>query len=121
MIVRYNLFAIVWALVILVLTLSTGATSANLDYQYIDKFIHILMFGFLCLLLIIGFTKQYTSKYLRFNATKAAILLSGGYGIIIELIQAFLPGRSFELADILANFAGTGLGFILFYLIYKVG
>lgn len=120
MIVQYNLFAIVWALIILVLTLTSGATGANLDYQYLDKVVHLLMFSILSLLLTIGYTKQYTYRYLRFNAGKSAVLTAGGYGIILELIQAILPARSFELSDIMANFIGAIIGYLMFYLIYKL-
>lgn len=120
MIVQYSLFAFVWALIILVLTLSSGATGANLDYQYLDKVIHMLMFGVLSLLLTVGFVKQYTYRYLRFNAGKSAVLISGGYGFIIELIQAILPARSFEFSDVVANFIGAAIGYLMFYLIYKV-
>ena len=35
---------------------------------------------------------------------------AAGYGALIELIQAFLPWRSAELGDALANAVGAALG-----------
>ena len=40
-----------------------------------------------------------------------AILL---YSILLEVIQVFLPYRTFNYYDILANFVGIGLGIIIF-------
>ena len=35
------------------------------------------------------------------------------YGIIIELLQNYAPGRSFEFNEILADGAGAGFGIII--------
>ncbi|MBZ8141636.1 hypothetical protein CLD22_17230 [Rubrivivax gelatinosus] len=33
-----------------------------------------------------------------------------GYGVLIEIVQAYVPGRSSEAADVLADLAGILLG-----------
>jgi VanZ family protein len=71
--------------------------------------------------LTIGFIKQYKYLFLRYHAAKMAIGLSLLLGLIIEIFQAFIPGRSLEYYDLLANSIGAFVGFGFFYLVYKVG
>ena len=121
MIVKYNLFTILWASVILVLTLVTGRTDANMDVLMLDKFVHAFMFGFLSLLLIVGLKKQSDYPLLRIYAEVVAIIVSAIYGVMIEVIQLVIPGRFFEWQDMLANTLGAIVGYLLFLLIYKLG
>lgn len=50
--------------------------------------------------------------------TKSLLLLSSCLiiGFVAEFIQYFIPYRSFNLADIIANLGGVISGFLLFYL-----
>lgn len=120
---RYNLFTICWLLIILLLTLTPGdalpETNLWAELLNIDKVVHFIIFGILTLLMIIGFTKQYSFAGLRKNAVAAALAISIGYGFVIELIQIAIPGRGLELMDMVANTIGCLLGFALFYMIYK--
>lgn len=84
-----------------------------------DKIAHFFIFSVLVFLMIIGLSKQYRFQFLRANAQRVSLISGISYGIVIEIIQQFIPGRSFELADIIANTLGCAIGFGLFYLIYK--
>lgn len=123
MFLRYNVFTISWMVIILLLTLTPGKsmprTSLWEDLLSFDKFAHLTIFAVLVYLLIIGMSKQYTYHFLKRNALVVALLAGIGYGLIIELIQLLIPGRSFEMADILANSTGCFIGVGLFYLVYK--
>ena len=122
MFLKYNLFALYWALTIALLTLFPAKHLPNLvtwDLLHFDKVIHIGMFGILTFLLIIGFKKQYRYMILRYNAIKAALGLSFAYGVIIEFIQFFVPNRGFQFGDILADAIGCFIAYIFFKLIYK--
>lgn len=120
---RYNLFTICWLLIILLLTLTPGdalpQTNLWAELLNVDKVVHFIIFGILTLLMIIGFTKQYTFATLRKYAVAAALAVSIGYGIVIELIQIAIPGRGLELMDMVANTIGCMLGYAVFYMIYK--
>lgn len=120
---RYNLFTICWLLIILLLTLTPGnalpETNLWAELLNIDKVVHFIIFGILAMLMIIGFTKQYTFAALRKYAVTAALAVSIGYGILIELIQIPIPGRGLELMDMVANTIGCLLGYAVFYMIYK--
>jgi glycopeptide antibiotics resistance protein len=122
MILRYNIFTIAWALLILALTLTPGNSMPDLsiwDLISFDRFAHLFVFGVLVLLMSIGLTKQYTSLFLRFNAAKLAFLLSFGFSLIVELLQYLIPGRLVEINDLIANTSGCLMGSLVFYLIYK--
>ncbi len=102
------------------LTLLAGGASSNIDGIPLDKIIHAFMFMIQSLLIIIGLKKQNTSCHLKFNAVKVAIVSSTIFGIVVELLQGLAPGRSMEFSDMLANFCGSLLGYVFFYLIYRV-
>lgn len=119
---RYNLFGIVWALIILMLILMPGNNMPDTDiwsFFTFDKFAHFFVFAVLVFLLIIGYTKQYTYTWLKFNAVKSALITGIAYSVILECGQALVPQRTFDLVDLLANTVGCFLGSILFYFVYK--
>ena len=70
-----------------------------------DKINHILAFFLLSLLVDCSFPAA------KFNYVKILSML--GYGLVIELIQLFIPSRSFSLYDLLAD-AVAVLGYIVF-------
>ena len=44
-----------------------------------------------------------------------------GFGAFIELVQAFLPYRSAELADLVADLLGTATGIIFLHKVKEIG
>ncbi|SDK66443.1 VanZ like family protein [Catalinimonas alkaloidigena] len=123
MILRYNIFTLLWAALILFLTLVPGQNLPefpNWQTFAFDKSAHMFVFSVLVLLAIVGFKKQSQSLQLRLRATPVAILGSVAYGMLIEIIQSFIPERSFEWFDMLANSTGCLLGALAFFFIYKL-
>ena len=120
MFLKYNLIAIIWSIVILILTMVTGVRDSNLGSSFSDKMVHAFMFGVLSLLLIIGFTKQNSNNYIKYNAEKIAVWTCIIFGLSIEIVQYLLPYRSFSWNDVLSNIVGSFLGLGMFYLIYKL-
>jgi len=119
---RYNLFAIVWACVIFMLILMPGNNMPDTNiwsFLTFDKFAHFFVFAVLVFLLVIGFTKQHTYIWLKFNAVKSALAISIGYSLLLETGQSLVPDRTFDLVDMLANTIGCFLGSLLFYFVYK--
>ncbi|MGM0580687.1 MAG: VanZ family protein [Bacteroidota bacterium] len=90
------------------------------DILSFDKIAHFGVFAILCFLLILGFSKQYTFLFFRYNSVLLAISISFLYSLGIELFQTLIPDRGLELADILANSLGVFAGWFAFYLIYKI-
>ena len=75
-------------------------SSVNLS----DKLIHFFCFLYL---IIISWLSRITSKELLLYVIVLA------YGILIEIVQRFLPHRSFEYLDIFADFVGIIAGIII--------
>jgi VanZ family protein len=119
MFLKYNRFAFLWAIVVLILTLVTGVKNANLEFSITDKLVHIAMFTILSFMLIVGFSKQSDNNYLKFNAEKSSVLICVFFGLFVELIQYFTPCRSFSWHDVIANAIGAFFGWGAFYMVYK--
>jgi len=123
MFIKYNLFGIIWAFVILGLTTIPVPEMPDQEWMQlfsIDKLAHFGVFAIQTLLLIVGYHKQNRWSFLRAFPVLAAIGSTILYGLVIEIIQLTLPSRSFEWFDLVADAIGSGIGTGLFYLIYKL-
>ncbi len=116
---KYNLPAIVWLVIILVLTLSPRVyvpQEFSWDLVRIDLLAHMFLFAVLVLLLMISFTRQHANHVLQSNAAFFAITFAAVFGVVIEVMQVFIPQRSFEYLDMAANTVGALLGWGVFSL-----
>ena len=120
MFLKYNFYTIVWMLIILLLHLVTGEHHSNVDFPHFDKFIHFGMFAFLSYLMIIGFLKQDRYSTLRFKAPMFTLLVATIYAVLVESIQLFIPIRTFDFLDLVADLVGNVFGYYLFVFVYKV-
>ena len=119
---KYNTFALGWALIIFFLAILPSDDSlVFLFFNTIpaDKVLHFINYMVLVYLFLIGFNKQYQHALLNYYPVMSAIVISMVYGMILEVMQeTLIPDRTFELADIFANFTGCITGSALFTLIY---
>lgn len=122
MFIKYNLFPVFWALLILVLTALPGQDFPDLSFWSLltfDKAAHMFVFAVLVLQVIIGFIKQYRFRLLRYTAVRMAFVIGVSYGAFTELLQEFIfTGRNADYMDFVANFIGAILGVVAFRLIY---
>ena len=96
---RTNSFRVLLVIALVVCTyLATTRRHFTLVEHFSDKIRHALAFSTLALLADFSFPQS------RFQAGKIAGLL--GYGMLIEVIQYFLPYRSAEVLDVVADAAG---------------
>ncbi len=112
--VKYNLYlflSIIFAIFILLgsITPERGISVVK-NSGFYAHFISYFMLSFAVLLYLSN--KNFQKPYLK------SALLAGSYGIFIELIQGFLTYRNFQVLDIITNFVGASLIFIV-YLIKK--
>jgi hypothetical protein len=79
----------------------------------LDKIVHVVLFAILVVLWCIPF---FYKPSLTIRLPKVLIFIPFiffGYSIIVEFIQDFfIPGRSFDLVDILADALGCAFGFL---------
>ena len=98
-------FRILLAVSISIVTIfSIQAVNIESSVSYLDKVLHFLCFSYLTLI-------TWLSRILKKDLHVYVIVLA--YGILIEIVQRFLPYRSFEYLDIFADFVGIIWGLII--------
>ncbi len=99
--------------VLLTLPGSSFPTESWLDKIWFDKWVHIGLFGILVFLFCWGMQKKYSVlSLLKIFSTIAVLALV--YGIIMEFVQRyFIPNRSFDTGDIIADAVGCAAGWLL--------
>ena len=114
---RYRSVAITWFVVMCILFFLPGSDlpQANwLDSIYFDKWVHIGLFAILIFLWRSAFDLDL--NHYNWILLLAAIL----YGLSVEFIQKYwVPNRSFDLFDLLADTTGSVIGFIVWSRVYK--
>ena len=114
----FLLLAIAWAGVIFYLSSQPGIDTPLL-FPGQDKLFHLIAFGLLGFLLM-GSMKTTSSGY-RTMQVWFVVALVATYGVLDEFHQYFVPGRSAEIYDALADAAGGLLGaWSMFYLVSVV-
>lgn len=104
--------AIVWACAIFI---ASSIPSSHLPSSAIfrqDKLIHMGIYAVLAVLVYRGFRKHAPAR----TATQAALATLGVcilYGVTDELHQHFVPGRSMDVFDLLADALGSALAVVL--------
>lgn len=106
-----------WTLLIFIGCLTPGKELPKVDVPFIDKWVHLVMFG--------GFTFLWlcARPLLRPRWLLIIFLMAVLLGAVIELLQGYLTvlGRSMEVMDALADAIGGSLGIGLFALLYMAG
>ena len=130
-IINYHWRALLWALFIVVgclmpaddmpqkntfLTRFIFKIEQFIGYDF-DKIVHFVMYFIFSLLLMAGFTRQFSEvKIKSFIFTFSIAVFCG---VAIELIQP-LTGRSCELFDMVANILGIAVGLLSFYPLRRI-
>lgn len=100
---------IAYIVVITVLSLVSIDTKANINVDFADKIIHVIIHTINVILLYIVFI-----KYKLVKSLLLAIIVSILYGIIIEILQEYISiNRQFDIFDIYANCFGTIIAAII--------
>lgn len=121
---RYLFPGIVWLLLILLLSLTPGEEMPQhmISLVAFDKLMHWFFYGILTHLWLVGFKKQYRSLILKKRALWIVVPGVIIVGVLIEFTQGWIiPGRVFEMWDIVANIIGCAMGVLLFRFIYGKG
>jgi VanZ family protein len=117
--IRFQLPAILWFIVIYLLSSLPGSAFPFIAIPYIDKFVHVVIFFILCALVDRAITHQTAIPQLvdlhLFLALAVVIL----YGLGDEFHQSFIPGRRADLFDATADVIGGSL-YIITYSIWKI-
>jgi VanZ family protein len=101
--------AAAWALVIEALIVWPHPPSLPRAWSVpgIDKVVHAVLFGVMAVLAMRALLTRDRAWFVAFVGTVA-------FGAFTEAQQYFIPSRSLELGDILADTAGAAMGLVLF-------
>lgn len=99
-----------WTAVSAIFYLATTSVDHKVQSTFNDKFNHLIAFGVLSFLCHIAFQTQHSIKW--------AFALFG-YGLLIELVQYFLPYREFSLLDLATDLLGIVLYLIIFHPLFN--
>ncbi len=104
---RYQMPAILWALLIFVSSSIPGWVFPHISFPNLDKIVHFCYYFLFAILLARALRFQsYFWDLSRFSLL-LAFLLSTAYGVSDELHQLFVPDRSCDPRDLLADMAGA--------------
>ncbi len=107
----YFLLAILWTLLVTVLSLITISSSVGsfIPFQNKDKYVH---FTFYFVFVVLWFL-YIESKNINPKTKYKILVASIGYGILMEICQGiFTISRTPDIFDVLANSAGAILGIL---------
>ncbi len=88
------------------------------DVPYGDKYLHMLGYAILGSLFYRAFRSLYFQDRLLL-AILLSIAASTGYGISDEFHQYFVPYRSADIMDVLADMVGSCIGVMAYFLIME--
>jgi len=110
--ILFLLCALGWAGVIFYLSSQSGA---DIPPMFVgeDKLLHAFIFGILGFFTL-GAMKTTAYGYRPFQPWLAVLLVTV-YGVLDEFHQHFVPGRSPDIFDVMADAAGAMLGVWLLY------
>jgi len=113
---KYQFPAFAWMGIIFILSSIPGNYFPEQPFDLFDKLVHACLFGILTYLIYRGFQYQDKSAFFKNFSIAIAFLICVIYGIIDELHQEYVPGRSPDITDALADILGGG--FVSLYLLF---
>ena len=123
MFLKYNFPTLVWATVILLLTLLPTANMPEVPQWELISFMtasHAVVFFILTFLMRSGFYLQKTYTGLRRHSGLYAVIISILFGALIEYLQSTLGwGRQGDIMDVVSNSIGTLLAIPAFNLVLR--
>jgi VanZ family protein len=111
--------AVTWFLITTILLCLPGSAFPKehwFDKIWLDKWIHIGLFAFMVFLWCRAFLHGVQKRAVAFKRIAFYFFL---YGIVMEFIQKyFIPNRSFDIADVIADGIGCITGLFLSMRLY---
>ncbi len=112
--------ALVWLLIVIVALLTPGNNLPKVPlFPHADKLVHLGVFAVLTFFWCRVGTINEKGELKIANLTTNLLVFSIIIPILLEYLQAFVPNRSFEFGDIVANLLGGLIGFSGFIILYK--
>lgn len=104
---KYHFLFFFWMLVIFAESSLPSEFYPKVEIFNADKLLHMLIYGFLAMVCYISLIHQEKVKTFYNNPLTWSLIITSLYGASDEFHQLFVPNRSCEFADWLADFAGA--------------
>ena len=106
--------AILWAIFIFVLTVfPTDHIPEDPGWDIsADKLVHFALFCILTLLLFYG--RSLSTKSIIKPQIASLLAFSALFGLLMEVVQLYIPYRSFSWLDFIADSLGVVVGYLIF-------
>lgn len=101
----YKYLALIYALLIFVVSAVPSINPPNFGFVLEDKILHFFEYGIFSFLLFLAF---FTSgrEFLKKNVFVLSSIIGTAYAVTDEIHQGFVPGRSSEFLDFVADTLG---------------
>lgn len=100
---------------IFILSVIPDNFTKSIPYVMSDKIAHFIFYGITAVLLLIWLRVRMPGR----RAVVLAVVLSSVYGFFIEVVQYFIPWRSFSMRDFAADVAGAVILSAIFIMISR--
>ncbi len=108
---------IIYWLIIFIGTSIPGGSIPSIGVS--DKFKHLGAYFFLTILLCLAFYLQERFPFIKRYHLQSSLIVTSVYGVIDEIHQIFIPGRSCDIYDWIADFIGAILGVVIYNYLFK--
>ena len=112
-----NIPLIIYWLILFILTSLPGKEAITIGVN--DKIEHFGAYGLLSAILYLNLLFQEKFKLFSKYPATFTLIVASLYGMVDELHQLFVPGRSADVRDWLADFIGAVLGVIIIRIILQ--
>ena len=115
----YTPLVVYWIILFVATTLPAASMPS---FGVVDKVNHLSAYFILAILLFLTLLFQQKIPFAKNRVAAYAFIICSLYGMLDEVHQIFIPGRSAEFLDFLADACGALLGVLLMnYLVKKSG
>ena len=121
--VKYRLhilYTILCFYCIVLVVLSSLPQSTEIKSNGVDKYYHLGAYGFLSFIVYFTLTFQNRISLFKRYSASFTLLLTSIFGMLNELHQLFIPSRTFNKFDLLANILGSLLMVIVIKFSLKI-
>lgn len=109
------ILAVIFQVGVTVMMLISSSGLPGVEIPFFDKIAHMGVYAVSLLLWVFVFFKSVLKKNTLVSRVFGVLLL---YGMVIEVVQGkWIPDRSFDLWDVMANILGMTIGILVFYIL----
>ena len=114
----YTWLTLAYAAVILIISSIPDLNPPQLGFEFQDKLYHFIEYGIFSILLFFSLLNS-SRDFFRKYVLVISIFIGASYAIIDEIHQRFIPGRSADILDFVADFLGVALIQICFWFYHR--